>query len=430
MKVFVILVFTLLFIHVASPENKGFSRWSFTPEYGYNRFDGDLPSENINFAPSSLQQMTYGASLEFAVTPIWGLSLNYSYFPLGGKNNLNTININTDLYNSTFNTTVNFTRLFYPQSKSKFYLNGAVGLGYAYYNFNKGPTNKGIDLLNGNAYSIPLTVSLEYNLSKTISFGTKVQYVAFNKDDLEGVSTLNYKGNSNDFVGAGTFFLRYKFHSIKKDHLRNIKMEVYAPDDGVILSKMNSAKINKLDNEINKLEGIINYQNRLIDSMNVYLANVSSTLNGVGIQNVKDPEPEVPVKTQRDSKGRIIKNSTVNSEVSSKSKETFEDIPAIYFDFNKTELDDKALIAISKIAYKLKSDPSLYIEIKGYCDNLDNENQNNLLSQRRSDRVKAELVNYWKIPYNHIITSGKTNLADSGFKSRPNRRCDVFFVKL
>jgi len=78
----------------------------------------------------------------------------------------------------------------------------------------------------------------------------------------------------------------------------------------------------------------------------------------------------------------------------------------------------------------LKSDPSLYIEVKGYCDKLDTESQNNLLSQRRSDRVKAELVNYWKIPYNHIITNGNTNIAESRLKSRPNRRCDIFFVKL
>jgi len=194
----------------------------------------------------------------------------------------------------------------------------------------------------------------------------------------------------------------------------------------LILSKQNAVKLSKLDNEIAKLEGIVISQNKLIDSLNLYLANVSSTLNGVGVQDVRQVETNTPINKSGMTDEKQLKIQTVPL----KSKESIEEIPAVYFDFNKTELDDKALVAISKIANRMKSDPSLCVEVKGYCDNLDNEKQNNQLSQRRSDRVKSELVNYWKIPYNRIVTNRIENLAESKLKVRPNRRCDIFFVKL
>jgi len=41
----------------AYPENKGFSRWSFAPEYGYNQFDGDIKAVGIQPVPASSQQI-------------------------------------------------------------------------------------------------------------------------------------------------------------------------------------------------------------------------------------------------------------------------------------------------------------------------------------------------------------------------------------
>ena len=107
-----------------------------------------------------------------------------------------------------------------------------------------------------------------------------------------------------------------------------------------------------------------------------------------------------------------------------------DDVPAVYFDFDQIVLDDDALITISKIAAKMKKDPSLYVEVRGYCDYMGNNPYNNLLAQRRSDRVKAELVKVWGVPFDHVISNGKGKIIEPRVKYRPNRRCDFFFGRL
>jgi len=409
----------------AYPENKGFSRWSFAPEYGYNQFDGDIKAVGIQPVPASAQQITYGATLEYALSPIWGLALDYFFLPLNAKNNSNTIRINTDLYTSGLNLTANLTRMLFPQTTSKIYFNGGIGLGYSYYSFNSALPSLGTNLKNGQAYSIPFTLSLEYNLSKAFSLGSKVQYIAFNKDDLEGVSSLNFKGNSNDFAGVGTVFLRYKFNSTKKNHLRNVKQNLYYPNEGLELAKINNEKINKLDLVITKLEGIVNYQNSLLDSMSVLLANDPNVAGNKNNHEIKAVKSNISQNRLSDSNGKLLK---INIDTSS-IKEYSDAVPAVYFNSNQIELDDKALEAISKIAIKMKADPSISAEIRAYSNNVNND-ANSLLSQRRSDRVKAELVNYWKIPEKRIISNSKRLVNEPGLKSNLSSRCDIFFVKL
>ena len=78
----------------------------------------------------------------------------------------------------------------------------------------------------------------------------------------------------------------------------------------------------------------------------------------------------------------------------------------------------------------MKTDQSLCVEVRGYCDYMGNNPYNNLLSQRRSDRVKAEMVKIWGIPADRIIANGKGKVLEPKIKYRPNRRCDFFFGKL
>jgi len=463
------IVFLFFFIPKANSENKGFSRWSLSLEYGYNNFLGDVNVDLTKLSPPSVLQTTHGANIEYALTPVWGLSFDYYYFPLRAKTNSPAVQMSTNLHNSDLNATINFTRLIFPQSKSKLYFTGAIGVGYAFYTFNVLPTSTvGLGSNSSTAVSIPVIFTLEYNFSKPISMGVNMHYRAYNKDDLEGVKVLNYKGVTNDFIAAGTFFLRYKFHSVSKDHLRNIQMNRYAPDEALVLARLNADRINKLDTAQNKmnsginrlssginrldtalarLENKVDYHISRLDSLYVILSNDGPDTDDDGVPDVRDLEPNTPPNTPVDFWGKTLKipvsfsvnvNSSnhvntvgsMNYVNSTNYANSAEDIPAVYFDFDRFTLDDNALVEISKIASKMKKDPGLIVEVRGYCDYSGKNPYNQQLSQRRSDRVKAELVNVWKIPADHIVANGKGKVIEPRQNYRPNRRCEFFFGKL
>jgi len=105
---------------------------------GANYFDGDIPQELTQIFPTSVRKVSYGGTIEYALTPIWGLSLDAYYFPLRAPlgSDKTKSNVNTNLFTSDFNATINFTRWIFPESKSKFYIIGSIGLGFASYDFN------------------------------------------------------------------------------------------------------------------------------------------------------------------------------------------------------------------------------------------------------------------------------------------------------
>lgn len=455
MKRFLLLFFLISFVSNVFSETTGFSRWSITAEYGYNFLNGDI-NQKLPIIPTSFGNFTYGGTIEYALTPIWGLALDSYYFPLRAKNNSPTaMYINTNLITSDLNATINFTRLIFPQTKSKFYVNGSIGIGYAYYTYGLtyldgtiipatdtyedakyNGTTRPIHLIENNAVmesglaiSIPVTFSLEYNLSQPLAVGAKVHYRAFTKDNLEGATYLDLDGVTNDYIAAATLFLRLKFNSINKNHHRNILWDEYDPDEGLLLAQKLDKKLDKLKDRVDTLDNKIDSILPRIEKLENLLSNDGPDADGDGVPDVRDRSPETPLNTAVDFWGKPLQIATPN--LSNKSGINLpDDIPAVYFDFDQIELDNDALITIQKIAAKMKTDPSLYVEVRGYCDYMGNNPYNNLLSQRRSDRVKAELVKVWGIPFDHVIPNGKGKIIEPRSKYRPNRRCDFFFGRL
>ena len=483
--IFFVSVISSSFSQTSKP--KEFARWSITPEYGNCIFDGDINQALTNIIPTSLRNVNYGATLEYAFTPIWGASLDYFYFPLRAQNTSPaSLIINTDLYTSCINFTVNFTRLIFPETKSRFYVSGSVGIGLSYYTYdvrfpakdNSGNIikDKNGDWTPGNAVTltdsyidskrhnqdgspqslpilvpakygiagtIPVTFSFEYNLSKPMAIGVRFHYRAHTKDNLEGVGYLNYDGVTNDVIEAGTAYARIKFNVFKKDHVRIIPMSVFDPDKGLIAANELAGKFEKLKKKVDNLNEKVDSLVPRVNKLEGMMANDGPDSDGDGVPDVRDLAPNTPPNTPVDFWGRplaiqavtttqpIPKNSTniVATDVA-KPQLNWDDIPAVYFDFDRIELDNNALVTISKIAAKMKADPNLCVEVRGYCDYMGNNPYNNLLSQRRSDRVKAEMVKIWGIPFNRIISNGKGKVIEPKIKYRPNRRCDFFFGKL
>ena len=316
-KVLIIALLSLSMSMFASKPT--YSKWSATVEAGVNRFDGDINQSLTNTFPTSNWNPTFGGNVEYKLTPIYGLSLNGYYVPIDANTNWGgfPIHVTTKISTVAINSTVDFTHLMFPYTKSKVSVNGSIGIGFSHYNYN-------IYVLSnsyGNAVTMPTSISLKYNASDHFDVGAKVSYICFNKDNLEGLH--GWKGVTNDRVGLGTIFVSY------------------------------------------------------------------------------------------------INDTTI----------IVEDIPAIYFDFDKSNLDDWALVSISKIATKLHDNPNTKLDILGYCDYIGTEPYNFKLSDKRVARVKKELVDVWKIDPKRICTDGRGKLSDPKMKYRPNRRCDLFIIQ-
>ncbi len=446
----IILIILILLPTIIFSQEKKISRWSFMPEYGYNVFDGDINQDLFNVIPTSFRDITFGANIEYALTPIWGLGIDGYYFPLRARNNNPTsISINTNLYNTNFLTTINFTRLIFPNTKSKLFVLGSLGIGMAYYEYNLFyyPSNIPIQkednfsgtlirtqnengvMDNGISISVPVTFSFEYNFSKPFAIGAKVQYRSYAKDNLEGVAALNWSGVTNDYIGAGTVYLRYKFNSIKRNHLRNMTMKQWEPEESLALIADLKKDLAGLKNRIDTVEKKVKDLTPRVQKLEDMINNVGPDSDNDGVIDLRDLDPNTPANTVVDFYGKTLPIQVAEKEKGKKSDipNYIDDILGVYFDFDRTELDDDALITIRKIANRMQKDTSLLVEVRGYCDFLGDVTYNEKLSLRRSERVKKELVKVWGIDADKIIANGKGKIIQPQIQYRPNRRCDFFF---
>lgn len=448
MKKILPVIFAVSFVFSAYSQKKTmFTGWSFSVEYGYNFFDGDISQDTNGIFPASTRTASVGGTVEYALTPIWGLALDYYFFPLEAKSKTGSpsypIIIRTDLMTSDIIATINFTRWIFPETKSKFYIFGSIGLGFAKFNYDVTPLKNPIngsptDTINktfGLAGSVPVTFSGEYNFSKSIAAGLRFHYRAYTKDDLEGVQHLNYAGVTNDFIAAGQLYLRYKLNVVNKRHKRNITMNDYDPNPALTLARSNEARLIKMDSAFRGLEQKVDSQGLKFDSVAKILANDGPDSDGDGVPDLRDKDPNTPANTTVDFWGKPIGciaacPDSGNGITNIITTSTYiDDIPAVYFDFDQIGLNDDALITIRKVCAKMKDNLSLMVEVRGYCDNIGNNPYNELLSQRRADRAKTEMVKVWGIAPERIFTNGKGKVSEPLSKYRPNRRCDFFFSK-
>jgi len=435
MKRFFLLVYVFSFIINVFSQSPGFSKWSVTAEYGLNLVFGDYVEEISTPLPP-----TYGLSVEYALTPIWGLSVDFYNFPYKGISSNKTASFTADLINSDFNATINFTKMIFPQSQSKFSVNGCIGVGVARYTtqfsqpYSKPPIT---DSITNPKFisSIPISFLIEYNLSKQFALGLRAHYRAYMTDNLEGAPVLNWKGSTNDYISAVTLSVRYKFGATSKNHLRNITMKNFEPNEAWDLAKATADKVNKLGVALSKLEKKVDNQGRRIDSIQVFLSNDGADSDGDGVPDVRDRSPNTPPNTAVDFWGipLPVKTNVIVTQNGNKQSGTdqygCDDTPTVYFDFDRLDLDNDALETIGKIAAKLKADKGLMVEVRGYCDYVGKNPYNEKLSIRRAERVKTEMVKMWKISPERIITNGKGRIIEPRVKYRPNRRCDLFLSK-
>jgi len=427
-------------------QSKNFSRWSFTAEYVTTYFFGDMQPIFTGVVPSSLSEINFGATAEYTFTPIWGLGIDYYHLPFGGKNDF--ASFKTKLDNTDIIGTVNFTKCIFPKTNSKFSVNATFGVGFAVYTSQykyPDPNSSTLEKTPHNMLvsSIPISLLFEYNISKSFALGFRTHYRSFASDNLEGVPYLNFKGVTNDYIGGITFNVRYKLGAENKDHLRNINTITYSPDT-----------------VYNNLEMKFNNQGRQLDSLLRALAKDKIDTDGDGIPDSRDMELHTPKNTPVDCCGRAIKVQEIKkfvAEVKTKIEViaplvnkapttlkivpiivkdvltnktiVYDVVPPIYFESSKADINADSRLVIAKVAARMKSDKSITVEIRGFCDVVGRQSYNDHLSRLRADNVMNLLVIEWKISASRVTATGKGKVMDPPSVYPGNRRCDFFFNK-
>ncbi len=426
------------------------SKWSLALEVGANQFDGDM-------TPSATKT-TIGTSIEYTISPTWGLGIEYYYLPLQAGKSAESMTSNMHHINPYLS--LNMLNLLSPDINTKWGIWATIGGGLGLYH-TKHYKNELLvnETKNGMAITVPVGALIEYNMTPSLSIGAKVQYRSHNQDSIEAAE--RYSGVTNDFISMGTVLLRWKFNANKsKKHTRNINTTTFCPDEAILPARRAQAKadslqklVNILQNEVDALKPQLGKIETLENKLNevqkiaekagnriVYVPQVNTNNNasatdnlksktdfasigrnsnadsdGDGVPDHRDKEPQTPVNTPVDFWGQTISNSKTNGFAS------------VYFDFDRTDLDADALKTIEAVAEKLNENPELMVEVRGYADYVGSENYNKDLSLRRADKVKNELINKFNINPLRIISNGKGIVLEPKSAYRLNRRCNFFF---
>jgi len=461
MKRFIIVCLLLSSTVSSFGQSKDYKRWSLTIDGGINYFDGDNNQNYNDVFPNSIAKLSWGLSTELTLTPFWGIGTEFFYLPVSAEDAAKKFN--ADVFHFTPYLSLNLLNLCNENNHSKWNIYATAGAGVAYYNSTLYKNGVEFDKVrDGWAAVFPVGGLIEYNISSLLAIGAKVQYRLQNKDNFEGTNLkeeaggYNFKGVTNDNIALTALSLRWKIGAKNKNHIRNNETRITLGDVFTLANRANT-KTDSLAQELDKLK--LSLQPGPDD-------------DGDGVPNSRDWEPNTPKGLYIDYNGRGIPeikvipetkeiypkdiqymrastkdedkdgvpdnrdkepNSPKNQCVDFWGRSITQDKPcafaSVYFDFDKTNLDEEALIEIEKLVEKLSSDPTLLVEIRGYTDNVGSNKYNRRLSQERSNRVKAELVFTHNIDPQRIISNGMGKIPQPPTAYRMNRRCDFILSK-
>ena len=426
-----------------------FSHWSLNLNVGMSQFDGDVKQQFDQIFSASKVSWTIGLEAEYSWNPVWGLLLNFQYMPYQGVTGSTEWGRNEfkgNMYAPSLMASINMFNLFGQYRKSaawNLYLNAGVGL--VWYECVSTPVEGSAPGLNtpkgigqdgsgyGTAISIPLGINVEYNINKYLAVGLNGYYRVTNKDNFEGEHYT--KGTMNDgqfYVSAN---LRVKFLDKNKvgGHMRNISMHEYR--QLVSGEKGFQADLDSLKKRVKVLEDTVaNNILPRIQALEDYNA-VSPDDDNDGVANFRDREPNTPKGAFVNFWGESIPQEAIGCCDEVKKVFTALGVDpevdydlSVYYPINKSDISGKAKKNIEAVVEKLKADPELKVELRGYCDFPGSNDYNLKLSQKRVDTVKAELIKAG-IEESRITTQPQGKLPNPPKAEQKNRRCDFFFSK-
>ncbi len=385
---------------------------------GVNRYDGDLkPDYNPMWI---LKSPNIDMSIEYNIHPVLSFGLNMGTLMFNQEDNDEQFHAG-NVYTSTF-ISLDMLNLISGEKHKRWAIWGKGGVGISGLIWPKYTNQRTIPPINPELIGVasppaffifPVGLSFEYSLTRKICIGLNASYVYTNTDHMETV----YRHNYNDLWQNASISLRYKFITPGQIHTRDEIKEKEPENPCMPLIAQLQQNINEptlrvdgIDDKINGLDG------RMV-ALEGILADGPDT-DKDGVPDTRDLEPNTPQGTPVDFWGRSLGKVTKEEEILS-----------VYFDFDSSELDKIAQITIIKVAEKMRKDPSLMVEVRGYTDNPGTNPYNDKLSQLRANKVKLELMKVYGIDQTRITANGKGKVPMPATKMLMNRRCDFFFSK-
>ncbi len=421
-----------------------FNSWSVATEIGLNHFNGDLMSTPAQRFRGIISSPGMNISIEHNIDPVFsvGWDIGMTMFNMTGERPRGTGNDDEIIYFEGYTSTpflaANLLALTRRGRVSNWGVYAKAGIGFAGYsrqftsmrNPSTGVVDTIVDFKSRNqervkdrimrdgvgvrstemSLYVPLTLSVEYALTNNLSVGAYGKFVITNSDYLESIS----RHQNVDYWQSGGVTIRYKFTRENAQHSRNILYGEEVRTNAELLATLRS-DVDTLIVEVDTIQA----QMRKCDCDDLRLLNERL----LKLERELENRPIIQVQPSvRDTV--VIIRETVPVE---------KPLPtvrlAVFFDFDKTDLDREALETIRKVAEIMKDDPTLNVEIRGFADNPGGRGYNQRLSERRSERVKAELVRVYGINPNRIEANGRGQLDHPPAQTRENRRCEFFFSR-
>lgn len=362
-----------------------YAHWTIALDGGFNSFDGDFGSEMKHpvWAPSA------GLALEYNFTPCWALGVEgvFDWFRVTGLNDNQHAAILLDGYMARAQGYLSFDLMAacYPITERKIFgLDLLVGGGAGWYKRNTyysdatrqhtaTSTAEHDDKFQKPYPFVTAGALFDFNLGRVTSLGVKATYSYYIKDVIDGRGSSSPASKNNDGIIDVTLNLRFKLASVKKTHVKNIAS--YG-----VMSKWNPTDTRQKDTLV--------------------LSHVDT------IYMISESTATAAVQTFRE-----------------------DDYVYIYFEHNKNNLDENALIAVQQLASRLKREQDLCIEIIGYADNTGDDEHNQNLGVARAQNIRDELVEEHNIDPSRItFSSGGTIRGGRSTAYSPNRRADIHLM--
>lgn len=375
------------------------AHWSLSFEAGFSLIDADFHQPNITIVPVTRIRPSGGILLEYDFTPVLGIAASYYYGNYGVRHKVGDESpylLYGHMHSMEALLTVDLVDAWFQKRQSTVfsaYLLAGGGIGF--YNSDYTPSAGVCDKPRTDGkYAMAglasLGVLLEFNLSRATALGVRGMYHIHNTDLLD----TKLKGVTNDYMEYLSLTFRWKMGATKKNHIRN-----YSPRG--------------LEQELEKWEP---KRDTLVIKDTTVISHVDTVYNYVTTPGAGTTF--VPVIAGGGGAG-VAGQGAPRKEIA---------CYYVYFDNDKDILDNDALQKIQEVSRYLIEDPSLCVEVKGFCDNTASVKHNESLSKRRAKRVMNEFFNVYKIDESRVLDLGLGMIRNTKSSYRPNRRVEMRIV--